>query len=196
MSKRIFILITLFSLCASTSTLAQRVGEHFRHFLGFELDEDTLAAIQKRFGFAPLIEKGDAGEYEASISYYFSQCHTVVSFKSDELGGSNNTLEGLVLQNCSSIEANRKRLSVCSSLNCDDLNIGGLKLGMTSKSFVKLYGKSISWRSDTASFTIEGQEPIKTKKGSTDIFDVLISVTCIFEKEILRELNVWICRTN
>jgi len=196
MHKRIFILIVSFSLFTSIPLYAQRIGEHFRHFLGFELEEDSFADVQKQLGNAMLIEKGDAGEYEASISYFIPQCHTIVNFKSDELGGRKHKIEGLVLQKSSSFEVSRKKALVCSNIKCDELTIGGLRLGLTSKEVEHLLGKRISWKGNRASISIKGQEPVRTIEGKIKQFDVYISIVGIFRNNVLEELNIWISRTN
>ena len=188
------IFILAFLVFITEFTLSQRIAETFRHFLGFTLDEDSLSAVQSKFGCGKIIEKGDAGGYEASISYYIKKQNIIISFISTELGGG-KYIEGYHLFKISP-DSNINYPKITLS-QFDTLNIGGLYIGMPLTKFKNIIGeKNIVIEYNRFSFEYYGKEKIPESKYPNIDYDVMVSGEGLFEEGILSELNIWIARTN
>lgn len=188
------ILILLFLILINEFAFSQRIGERFRHFLGFTLDEDSLSAVQKRFDCGEIVEKGDAGGYEASISYCIPEQKIIISFISSELGG-RIYIEGYHLHKISS-DSNIYFPKITLSKS-DTLSIGGLYIGMPLKIIKDIIDeKHLVLNDNKFTFEYYGKERIPESTNPNTDYDVMVSGEGLFKEGILSELYIWIARTN
>jgi hypothetical protein len=179
---------------------AQHPSDRFRHLLGFTLNQDSLASVQRRLGASKLIETGDAAEYEASVSYIFKNLGTVVSFKSGEMGGGTQLLQ-YELRRAASFDSSSCAVATIYVSSPEQLNVGGLTLGMTPEEFKKQIGRTLVWDKDTARATIEFRHTYSAaeyaavaKKWSPDKpprwYNVYLEIQGVFEARRLCALKV------
>lgn len=183
-------------------------GNEYTSFFGFTLNKGTLADIQEKLGKAPLIEKGDAGEYEASICYVVPSGYTI-SFLSGELGGNNHKFLGYSVRKISEND-NCNNCLLINSLESKRFKpqIGKLRIGMTKKEFIKSFGKKINWLNENRGMiSFESRRKMTTRElqkltekwpvvSEYPYFDIVISLTGKFSEGVMDAFIVWKTETN
>jgi hypothetical protein len=193
--------LLLCSACFALPAIAQSDGAKFTTFAGFELGKVTLGQIAEHLGPSKLLESGDAGEYEAKICYRTNA--GLVYFLSGEMGGPEHDLLGLAVsrsdttKSCPRFPANRAP---------KQLNLGGLRLGLTKAEFSRVVAINIQWEGDIGRAFFESKRtmsPAEIEKLPQDVkaatlagkmqnyFDVVVSVIGIFSGDRLIEFSVW-----
>lgn len=198
MLRPLLIVLIMFSV---TCVHAQDDGAKFTSFAGFKIGEVNLGQIADELGPTDLIEKGDAGEYEALLCYRAPT--GLIYFLSGEMGGSDKRLLGFAVSNtslnksCSNLPANRAP---------SELSLAGLRLGISKAEFARVTARPIKWNGSTArvffeskrSMTREEQrnfsQAVKAANLSGQMqnhFDVLVTVVGKFSGDKLIEFQVW-----
>jgi hypothetical protein len=185
----------------ANAAYAGEKGYEYTTFFGFTLNEVTLSDIQKKLGNSPMIETGDAGDYEACICYLLPSGYTI-RFLSGELGGQSHELGGYSVQN-KITEADEKCMHLYSSeAKRFKPEVGKLKIGMTKKEFIKNFGEKIKWTKDKATIFFESKRKM-TKKEIEDMtrfsqgiiqepyFDIGISLISTFKEGRMIKFTVW-----
>lgn len=204
-THQIAILILVLIVLSASPAIAGEKGSEYTSFFGFTLNKVTLSYIQKKLGNSPLIEKGDAGDYEASICYLLPSGYTI-TFLSGELGGSSNKFLGYSVRKPSETEEKCLRINSLGARRFKP-QVGKLRIGMTKKEFIQAFGKDINWFEDRAMVSFESkrkmtnQELQKLKKTRPSVteypyFDIVISLTGKFKEDIMNEFVVWKAVTN
>ncbi len=191
----------MFLLATTVTCQPQHPSDKFKYLLGFALQEDSLATIRQKLGPAKLVETGDAGDYLASISYYFEDIQTTISFQSGEMGAGGLYVIQFVLRrshSCDSVSFCHPNFIISSA---SQANVGGLYVGMTPDKFTKIVGRNVHWTGDLAEvdFTYRypwnpspdtTHDPFQNKTESPGSYDVTTHITGIFIEGILYQLIV------
>ncbi len=198
--------LVLILLLLSIPSFAGQKGNEYIVFFGFTLNKGTLSDIQNKLGNAKLIEKGDAGEYEASICYLLPSGHRI-TFLSGELGGSSHEFLGYSVRKTSEVEDDCLRINSLDSKRFKP-EVGKLRLGMTKKEFTQAFGKKINWiEENRAIISFESRRKMTTQElhdfenhysaaSEYPYFDIVVSLIGAFNKDILNEFTVWKTETN
>ena len=183
-------------LAATVTTAAGNSGAQFTSFAGVTLDETTtLADVTTRFGKTSLLESGDAGGYEASVCYITKKA--LVSFRSHEMGGPEHRVLGFAI---STLRGAHHCAKAPAALEEVELEVGGVKLGMTRKQFSNRVGDAKPTEGMLCHF-FENKVPMTEAEakaagiGGQSYFDETISVCGTFERDVLVEYLVWRIRT-
>jgi hypothetical protein len=186
---------TAILLAAALTATAGNSGQ-FTSFAGFTLDEaTTLADVTERFGRASLLESGEAGGYEASVCYVTNKA--LVSFRSHEMGGPEHRLLGFAV---STLRGAHHCAPAPAELEQVNLEVGGVKLGMTHTQFVNRVGavepiESMQCHFSETEVPMSAAEAKAAITGGQSYFDETISVCGTFERDVLVEYLVWRIRT-
>ena len=130
------ILAVLSALAALRPTLAadaREAAERFTHVGGISLaDLPSFEKLASRFGVSPVVESGDAGDYEARACYYSLNKKAVLEFFHGEVDW------GFILRS-----PTRKDLHCPSSATLNDasMSIAGVELGMEKSAYEGLVGR-------------------------------------------------------
>ncbi len=201
MKKHIHSIILFFSCVLAVQSFAQENGNQFTKFAGFELNTVNLNEVVEKYGPTELIETGSAGGYEARICYRLKE--GVLHFLSEEMGGPNHELLGFGV---SGHDPSAKCASFPRELLDLELNIAGLRLGLTRTEFENLSLTSVNWKGDTGYTFFSSKKPMseaeisklpqRVQKGIHSgkfqkHFDVSVSLIGHFEGDILKEFRVW-----
>ena len=203
---KITCLVFTLLILQGTPVIAAQNGDEYKSFLGFTLNKVILSDIQKKIGNSKLIEKGDAGEYEASICYVVPSGYKI-SFLSGELGGRDHLLLGYSVR-----KQDTETDHDCYQLNTENARefkpqVGKLRISMTKKEFTRAFGEKIKWSKDTGMVSYESrrrmteQEIQELSKKWPAIkeypyYDTIISLTATFKGNILCEFFIWKTETN
>jgi len=174
----------------------------FTKILGFQLEKNTLYDVQKALGAAPIVETGDAADYDASLYFITSDGSSVLVFGSGEMGG--NTKDVLYFQVVKSDHYKKKKgqnfFKLSNSLGKDVIQ--GVYLGMSKKSFDDLFkgeihstekfdSPEIKIKSKSTSLFFDGKEKIFDKEEKQTIdYDDAINIDAKFDEGGLYYLNV------
>ncbi|MCQ4145982.1 hypothetical protein [Vogesella sp. AC12] len=190
-----FTLLLIFSPFATAQD-----GAKFTSFAGFDLGKATLAQVAKRLGPAKILEKGEAGEYEAKICYRMPG--GTIYFLSGEMGGPDHDLLGLGIAGSSGSRS-------CAEFRGSEvpsLELGGLRLGLSKAEFSRVVGGKVEWDGDVGRVAFESRRPITPAEFSLlpkgakeaaesgqlqDYFDVVVSVVGTFVRGKLSAFQVW-----
>ncbi len=127
----------LFALLAFLPLIAFAVpqdAERFTHLSGVNLsDMPAFKELQKQFGASPVIESGDAGDYDARVCYRSSDNKIVVEFFHGEINW------GFVLRLAKS---NDKRCPTSDALKTQQLSVAEIRLGMEESTYRQLMGNT------------------------------------------------------
>ena len=188
-------------LFISATAKAEGVGEKFTSFAGFQLSAVKLIDIQNQLGAAKVVETRDAGEYAASVCYAIP--NGVILFLAGELDGPEHNLGGFGF-------AKKTDRIPCgnwpATLTVPELDIGGLRLGLTLKEFTNIVGTSVHMEGNKAYAFFEGRRTMTEEETSRlpkkvqsmvktgeqqNYFDVVVSVVATFVQGHLVDLRVW-----
>jgi len=184
-----------------TIAAAQLYDGRFTSFLGFELNKTNLGEIKESFGEAPLLESGDAGEYEAKICYIGNV--GTIYFISGEMGRPDHELLGFEI---SEKEPGDEKL--CSplpeQLASSRLKISGLYLGMTKKEFESVTGKGFLKKTNSGGWYLLEYTIPMTKKEIAKIppedtyqfWDVSLGLKPTFKEGHMSKLRVYQTQSN
>ena len=205
-SKQIILLIFICLILPISPVFSAQEGTEYTSFFGFTLNKVTLSEIQSKLGNAPIIETGDAGDYEASICYLLPSGYTI-SFLSGELGGSNHEFLGYSVRRTSEREDNCLKINSSTAIDFKP-QVGKLRIGMTKIKFTQTFGKKIRWlEGNRALVSFESrrkmtkQELQNFKKTWPSVveypyFDIVIGLTGKFKEDLISEFIVWKTETN
>lgn len=111
---------------------APRDAERFTHLSGVNLsDIPAFEELQKQFGASPVIESGDAGDYDARVCYRASDKKTVVEFFHGEVNW------GFVLRLS---KASDKRCPTSNAIKPKQLSVAEIRLGIEESTYRQLMG--------------------------------------------------------
>jgi hypothetical protein len=193
--------ISAISLIAALATSPQQQSDCFTRFAEFELGHVTLSDVQKVLGSSPLMEAGDAGEYEAWICYSLPEGQ--VEFNSGEMGGEAHDLLGVTV-------ALHGRNKTCpawpKTIPIPALQIGGVRIGISARAFAASLKVPVDWQGNIGSGTYEyRRKPTQTEilaqpedirrqakqSPASFMFDVDVTVEGTFERGRLVKLATW-----
>ena len=120
---------------------AENQGERFTRFTGFELGRAALSDVQKILGPSPLLETGEAGEYEAWVCYSLPAGQ--VEFNSGEMGGSTHDLLGFTV---SRHGRNQHCPDWPGTTPAPAMQLGDVSLGISTKEFETALKAPVEWQ--------------------------------------------------
>ena len=173
---------------------ADRHGEEFTTFMGFELNKVTLDDIQRKFGIATLFRPDESDHHDERICYISSDA--IVSFISGEMGGSEHDLLEVEIEKRNP-EKEQKFTPLPAQYSMIP-TINGLHLGMGKNEFIKSFSTKIEWEEETGTASFDSEIPMseedlkKRNLGPNDrkFYDRMIYITGQFKKGKLVLLNV------
>lgn len=181
-------------------------GEKLTRAFGFRLGEGTLNDVQKKLGRAELVEKGEAGEYQASVCYDVVDRGIRLIFLSNELGGDGHDLLGFGIE---PIQHDGRPCGVLSRQfnRHHDLRIGGIRLGSSRAEVERVTGPlreigdgrveaSFEYRKRMSRRQIDLMRRDGTVPPADAMYDESIFVEPRFVDGRLVALEVWKTETN
>lgn len=109
--------------------------EIFTEILSFRLENETLYDIKKILGETPILEKGEAGNYEAKIVYLLKNGSEKIGFYTDEVHGHWKVFSSFTVTEAD--ENDRRQLKKIA-LDIKNINIHGIHLGMKKSDVEKV----------------------------------------------------------
>jgi hypothetical protein len=187
-------------IAALATGAAAQQSDRFTRFAGCELGQATLSDVQQTLGPSQLHEAGDAGDYEAWICYLLPNGQ--VEFNSGEMGAGTDLLGFTV-----SLHGRNKTCPRWpQTIPVPELQIGGIRLGISVQDFIAQLKAPIEWRGNIASGNYQFQrDPTQTEilalpqdvraqarsKPDSVMLDVGITVEGTFENGRLVKLTTW-----
>lgn len=184
----------------ATGAESQEQSERFTRFAGFELGRATLVDVQQVLGPSRLHEAGEAGEYEAWICY--SVPNGQIEFNSGEMGAGTDLLGVTV-----SLHGRNKTCPPWpQAVPAPQLQIGGIRLGISARAFEAGLQAPIEWQGNIATGKYEFRRaPTQAEllalppairadaRSNPDsvLLDVAVTVVGTFDHGHLVELATW-----
>jgi hypothetical protein len=132
-SMKRLLLFVVALLPYSANAAPPQDAERFTHLAGVNLsDLPRLEDLQRIFGRSPIVESGDAGEYDARVCYRSVDGASVVEFFHGEVDW------GFVVH---ITKPHDSRCSTSAVLKPSVLSVAGVKLGMKKAAYTRLLGK-------------------------------------------------------
>ena len=177
---------------ATLGAPSDRPGEEFSRPLGYQLGGMRLEEVRQRLGPARLQQSGDAGESEQVVCYVAAKTGIQIAFKSGELGGPENELQGFSMKvqgpnaspECLTLTPEREaRLKFA---------IGRLRLGIAREDFRRIVQSAAGEPTHlVAQFLYQDRAPGRGAPGNGVHWDTLITVEGRFVDDKATEVSVW-----
>lgn len=171
---------------------SDRLGEDFTRPLGYQLGSMSLEEVRQHLGPATLQHSGDAGESQYVVCYVAAKTGIQIAFKSGELGGPENELQGFSMKvqgtsaapGCLTLTPEREaRLK---------FSIGRLRLGIAREEFRRIVRKADGEPTHlVAQFLYQEPTPGRGAPGNGVPWDTLITVEARFVGDKATEISVW-----
>lgn len=179
--------VGLLAVVTATLATAEEPGEQFARPLGLPLVTTTVAEIQEQLGPAPITQ---TGHYENVVCYIWPTHATLVTFMSQGEGLSGR----FTMRSLGEAAPPECRHLAPSVVRGRELQVGGLRLGMSRGAFEALLGKVAPLPGGMVGATFERTEPIDRHAhplATADTLYVSIVVGARFDHDHLVELEIW-----
>ena len=177
---------------ATLGTASDRLGEDFTRPLGFQLGSMSLEKVRQRLGPAKLQHSGDAGESESVVCYVAAKAGIQIAFKSGELGGPENELQGFSMK-AQGTTASPGCLALTAASEARlKFVVGRLRLGIEREEFRQIVRKADGEPTRlVAQFLYQDPTPGRGAPGNGVPWDTLITVEGRFVGNKATEISVW-----
>ncbi|MBN1568821.1 MAG: hypothetical protein JXA73_13310 [Acidobacteria bacterium] len=160
-------------------------GKKFTQVLGIDLINDRLDKVIDKLGKSYLTTKGDAAEYEGKVCY-FAGDDTIIEFTEWELGS------GCVLRKPTKKDNSCARIMIPNVID-KDVEINGLKLGLSKAAIIKILGEPKTKSADKWIYDFQGQakdKKIANRFGSDEIYYWQFLIKVSFDKSLVSRLEL------
>jgi len=173
----------LFSSSCTDSIRPFSLSARSQQVMGFKLEISKLEDVMRVLGKTKIYKSGDAGESDMRINYYIDAIKAYITFGSGEMGGRENYITHITIQN----EIHEEFKPIKRKL--DSLDFLGMKLGQNMVEIQPLHRMKI----DCDSIAFGDNRPLKIRN---EDFNEMRTFLVYFKNKKLNKATIYQVTSN